>query len=191
MNIPRWYRSWPSPTDWAEHDLDIRPHVVDTLPRLMMSGQNYRTVGEYRSIGTSDGWPIDRPGFCMLEYDVALDPVEMQLFASIALLEPQRILVAPYRFHDTWSSFQGNDGSGPSVTGRPIHVDEIEADSFGLGCIYIPRDILTEFLPTMDHLGFTDYTFGKWYHERYGKVRITWEVHPQHLHLYPDTFIEP
>jgi hypothetical protein len=146
----------------------------------MMSQQNYRTIGEYRSLGT-----------CMLEYDIALDPVEQQLFSAIALMEPQRILVAPYRFHDLWSTHIGNDGGGPSPCGRGLHLGEAESDSFGLGCIYIPRDILTEYLPTMDHLGFTDYTFGKWYRSRYGPARVTWDVHPQHLHLYPETAIEP
>lgn len=180
--IPKWYRSWPSPSEWAEHDLGRVPHVVDNLPRLIMTGQNYKTVSELRSIGTVDGWPDE--SFCMLEWDIALDPIGMQYFAAHALLEPREILVAPYRFHDTWICWEGNTGGGPSTDSRPSNPNDSRCDSFGLGCIYLPRVVLNEFLDSMTHTGFTDGTFGAWYKERYGKARVTWEVHPQHLHDY-------
>lgn len=163
------------------------PHVIDDLPRLEMAKKNYKTVSELKSLGTANGWPDDKPGFCMLEWDIALDPVSRLQFASIAWEEPRRILVAPYRFHDAWCMWVGNDGSGPSKQSRPIHEGETETDSFGLGCIYIPQTVLLEFLAQMDHLGFTDARLGKWYHKKYGKARVTWTVHPQHLHEYEIT----
>lgn len=179
-----WYRSFPSQTDLATIP-DRRPRVVDGLPILSMTRYDYKTVQELRSLQTDNGWPEDEPGFCMLEWDVALDPWERHLFASIALQEPREILVAPYRFWNTWSCWIGNNGGGPSEDGRPVkqNLDKY-TDSFGLGCIYIPRAVLMEFLPQMDHFGFTDGTFGKWYHEKYGSARVTWDVHPQHLHEY-------
>lgn len=182
MTIPQWYRSWPSPTDWAEHKLETRPHVVDNLPRILMAGQNYKTVSELNSLQTMDGWPDE--SFCMLEWDIALDPVGMRAFQAFALLEPREILVAPYRFHDTWICWEGNPGDGPSLDSRPGNAGDARIDSFGLGCLYLPRVVLTEFLSVMDKFGFTDGTFGRWYREKYGKVRITWEVHPQHVHDY-------
>lgn len=185
-----WYRSWPSPTDWAANNLDNYPHVVDRMPKMLMAGQNYKTVSELNSLQTANGWPDDKPGFCMLEWDIALDPIGQQIFASTAWEEPRQILVAPYRFHDTWVNWIGNDGSGPSPSelgGRPVQQGEERTDSFGLGCIYIPKGILLEFLEQMDKFGFTDGTFGKWYHERYGQARITWKVHPQHIHDYQIT----
>jgi hypothetical protein len=186
--FPNWYRSWPSDSDFAENELDKVPHVVDNLPKLVMSRQNYKTVGEYRSLGTNDGWPNDTPGFCMLEWDIALDTQGQRSFAALATLEPREILVAPYRWHDSWINFVGNDGRGPTPDSRPVNVTDARCDSFGLGCIYIPRAILTEFLDGMTHLGFTDYTFGQWYRERYGQARVTWDVHPQHVHDYSDTY---
>lgn len=181
----RFHRSWPSPSEWAEKRLDDVPHVVDELPRILMVGQNYKTVSELNSLGTADGWPSGY-GFCMLEWDIALDQWAQTLFIAEALVEPREILVAPYRFHDTWCMWQDNDGTGPSENGRPIRVGEDRCDSFGLGCIYIPRPILNEFLVVMDKFGFTDATFGRWHRERYGKARVTWKVHPQHLHSYPN-----
>jgi hypothetical protein len=177
-----WYRSWPSEGDMTTSC--HLPHIVDNLSRMIMSGQNYKTIAEYNSLQTANGWPDDTPGFCMLEWDIALDPISRQQFASIAWNEPREILVAPYRFHDTWCMWQGNDGRGPTPDGRPIQYGELRCDSFGLGCIYIPRIVLLEFLGQMDKFGFTDGTFGKWYHSKYGQARVTWEIHPQHIHEY-------
>lgn len=178
---PRWYRSWPASQEMAERNLHSRPHVIDDLPKLFMTDQNYRHVD----------WPTDEPGFCMLEWDVAVDPVGRRAFSAEALVHPREVLVSSYRFHDTEVDWVGNDGGGPSETSRPVHAGcrlcgEDRTDSFGLGCIYIPQTVLREFLTVMDHVGFTDYTFGRWYHEHYGQARVTWRIHPQHLHDYDD-----
>lgn len=182
--LPRFYRSWPSPGEFADKGLDDVPHIVDGLPKLWMADQNYKTVSQYRSIGTESGWPEEKPGFCMLEYDVALDSQGQRAFGAIAIIEPRQVLVAPYRWNNSWIHFVGNDGRGPTPESRPVHPTDRYCDSFGLGCIYIPTDILTEFLSQMNHLGFTDYTFGLWYRQKYGPARVTWEVHPQHVHHY-------
>lgn len=180
-----WYRSWPSEGDWAE--LEAKKHnfgyVVDNVPKIVMSGQNYKTVAEHNR----PGWPDDRPGFCMLEWDVALDPIERMKFAGEALQHPYDILVANYRIQ--------NSCVNRLIDGTPIDdMDGEEAiagtskatrcETFGLGCIYIPQRVLQEFLGQMDHLGFTDFTFSHWYLKRYGQARVTWNVHPQHLHAY-------
>lgn len=176
-----WYRSWPAAHEYAELQSkgQLRPHVLDTLPRLVMAGQNYATV---------ERWPEDTPGFCLLEWDIAVDPWGRRAFAAEALAEPRRVLVAPYRLADTWCMHKGNDGRGPTPESRPVTPADDETDSFGLGCVYLPRSVLSEFLEQADHLGFTDFTFGRWYHARYGPARLTWRVHPQHLHEYEDGF---
>lgn len=180
-----WVRSWPSPSEWAEKVPKDAQYVVDNLPKLVMAGQNYKTVSEINSLGTGNGWPETVPGFCMLEYDVALDSHGQSAFAALALVEPHQVLVAPYRWHGSWIHFVGNDGRGPTPESRPVHQTDEYVDSFGLGCIYIPRLILCEFLAQMNHLGFTDMTFGLWYRQKYGPARVTWAVHPQHVHYYP------
>jgi hypothetical protein len=174
-----WYRSWPAPQEFAERNLEERPHVIDGIPKLLITQQNYRDAP----------WPQDTPGFCMLEWDIALDPVAQRMFAAEALIRPNEVLVASYRFHDTEALWVGNKGEGPTVESRPVYggcpmCGEDRTDSFGLGCIYIPQAALQKFLAVMDHIGFTDYTFGRWYHEHYGQARVTWRVHPQHLHDY-------
>lgn len=176
MNL-EWYRSWPSASDWAERKLDSVPHVVDNLPKLLMTNHDYRVVSDYQS------WPNTSPGFCMLEWDIALDPWSRRAFAAEALIEPGQVLVAPYRFHDTWCMFQNNDGSGPTVNSITVKPGEETCDSFGLGCIYFPTKVLGQFLDYTNR-SFTDSTFGKWYKENYGPARMTWRVHPQHLHAY-------
>lgn len=179
-----WYRSWPAPEEFAERNLMERPHVIDRVPRILITQQNYRHAQ----------WPADKPGFCLLEWDVALDPISRRAFAAEAMVRPREVLVASYRLHDTEMSWLGNDGGGPSFGGRPIHggcptCGEGRTDSFGLGCIYIPQFALQGFLSAMDHTGFTDYTFGRWYRENFGQARVTWQVHPQHLHDYEESTI--
>jgi len=179
-----WYRSWPSAADLAElanaTPGSLPPHVVDRLPHLEMAGKNYQHVA----------WPEDIPGFCMLEWDVALDPVAMRAFAAEALVSPAEVLVAPYRIHDAWGCWRNpadataGQGAGPDPRGRPVTYPEAVTDSFGLGCIYMPRHVLLDFLARMDRLGFTDFTFGQWYRQRWGAARVSWRVHPQHLHDY-------
>jgi len=181
METLKWYRSYPAPEEIAEKKLETVPHIVDNLPRLLMTQYNMQRVE----------WPQDEIGFCMLEWDIALDPIERRQFAAEALIEPREILVAPYRFHNTWVTWHGNDGGGPTFESRPTpsgceHCGMDRTDSFGLGCIYFPQDVLQEFLKQMDGFGFTDYTFGKWYREKYGQARVTWRVHPQHLHEYAE-----
>ena len=179
-----WYRSWPSDGEIAEKRLNDVPHVVDGLPRMIMSGYDYKSVTDHNSLQTANGWPEDTPGFCMLEWDIALDPMARRQFASIAWEEPREVLVAPYRYHDTWVCWLGNDGEGPTLNSRPVKQAETRTDSFGLGCIYIPRSVLLECLGQMNKFGFSDGTFGHWYHQRYGQARVTWKVHPQHVHEY-------
>lgn len=172
----KWYRSWPTPGELTKFDNSIiPPHVCDTLPKIEISKYNYQNAI----------WPDDKPGFCMLEWDIALDPVARRAFAAEALISPREILVANYRFHDTVIGWIG-DGGGPSINGHPTNETHNRVDNIGLGCIYIPQVILQEFLAQMNHFGFTDYTFGKWHYEKYGSARLTHRVHPQHLHEYDD-----
>lgn len=181
METLKWYRSWPCATDWAERNVDTRPYVVDHLPKLIMSNYDYRTIADFQP------WPSDTPGFCLLEFDIALDPWQRQLFAAIAIMEPNEVLVAPYRFHGSWSCWIGNDGGGPSEDSRQVeHQGDLRCDSFGFGCIYFPQNVLERFLRERQGNVMTDSTFGKWYRERYGRARVTWEVTPQHLHEYDE-----
>lgn len=190
MSVLKWYRSWPSVNEFAEGDLEAkRDYVHDHLPKIILDKRGYQTVGEHNSLGTANGtilqgWPEEEPGFCMLEWDVALDPWSRAAFAAEALVEPRSVLVAPYRLYDTWCMWRGNSGFGPdSKTGRPVQVGDTDCNSFGLGCIYLPKIVLQEFLEQRTG-NFSDGDFGGWYYDRYGPARCTWRVHPQHLHEY-------
>lgn len=165
-SLVQWYRSWPLDTKAFD---GTRAWVVDRLPRLLMSGCDYNSV---------ELWPHGGPGFAMLEWDVALDRRERAIFAEQALESPDEVLVGPY-----WKSYGGamklvhrkNFQGGPTTIGAPT------TDLFGFGCIYMPYGPLFEFLATEPDV-FSDTTFSIWYRKTYGKARLTWDVHPQHLH---------
>jgi hypothetical protein len=158
-----WYRSWP------EEVPEDRAYVVDRIPRLVMRDCDYNFMA----------WPLDEtPGICLLEWDIALDRRERAIFAEQALDRPDQVLVAPY-----WKSYGGamqlvhrkNFGGGPTPVGSP------GTDLFGFGCIYMPTSVLNEYLATAPDR-FTDTTFSLWYRKAHGKGRVTWDIHPQHLH---------
>lgn len=143
-----------------------------------MRDQNYATLADYQP------WPSHGPGWCLLEWDIALGQADRDRFAAAALERPGRVRVAPYWLYP-------KDGRGPiqvhRTAGRPIRDGQPHADSFGLGCIYLPQPVLDRFWQEpprrLTRQGvFTDGTFSDWHRARYGPVDVDWTVHPQHLH---------
>lgn len=126
-------------------------------------------------------WPTDQPGICLLEWDVALDLHDREVFVQEALNEPNKILVAPY-----WKSYGGAlrliHRQYPSM--EPVEMEAPTTDLFGFGCVYLPNQMVQEFLAQKAYRnsGFTDTTFSIWHRRHYGPARLTWGVHPQHLH---------
>ena len=159
-----WYRSWPEVVP------EGRAYVQDSLPKLLMHDCDYRTME----------WPADEPGICLLEWDIALDQRERNLFAEQALSEPNKVLVAPY-----WKSYGGAlRHIHRKLDNEPTEVGSPDTDLFGFGCIYIPGRMVTAFLasPGYRNSAFTDTTFSRWHRREHGRARIAWDVHPQHLH---------
>lgn len=149
--------------------------MVDSLPRLVMSGYDYSTVE----------LPRDEPGFCMLEWDIALGSDQREVFAAHALEQPGRVLVAPYPIFPVGRSavLVHKAASDESRMAHRVPVPEGQgwAHSFGFGCIYLPQCVLerwrAERRPPM-----TDTRFSDWHIARYGRVTVDWAVRPQHLH---------
>lgn len=166
----RWYRSWPYLPPAG------RARVVDGLPRLLMRGCDYGTVWEYQP------WPEDQPGFCLLEWDVALGADGMARFAEAAAVDPTRVLVAPYPIYPVGRPPVCAHKAGPGRMRTPVAAGRPTADSFGLGCVYLPQRILAAWWAERGRGGtMRDVTFSEWHRDRCGPVAIDWTVHPQHL----------
>lgn len=157
----RWYRSWPATIPPS------RAYVHDHLPRLVMTGHDYATAE----------LPDDEPGFCMLEWDVALDQVGRALFAETAAQLPGRVLVAPYSIYP----IAGPPAGVHRAWGQPIPPGMPSAETFGLGCVYLPQHVLRAWYAAGPRR-FSDRSFSLWYHRTYGPAAVTWQVSPQHLH---------
>lgn len=165
-----WYRSWPETVP------EGRAYVVDSLPRLVMRDQNYATLADYQP------WPDETPGWCLLEWDVALASEERRRFVEHALVQPDRVLVAPYPLYPK--------GKPPQlvhrVKGRPVPDGQSWAHTFGFGCVYFPKIVLDRWWSEMPPQvraqdRWNDTVFSTWYRRMYGPVEIDWSVHPQHL----------
>ncbi|MCI0632515.1 MAG: hypothetical protein L0206_01135 [Actinobacteria bacterium] len=164
-----WWRSWP------ETIPEGRAYVVDGLPRLVMRDCNYATLADYQP------WPDDEPGFCLIEWDLALDVVSRDRFAARARRHPDRVLVAPYYLRP--------EHRLPVLVhrsrGKPIEWGEPRCEWFGFGCIYFPKAILDRWwleMPARSRGKWNDTTFSSWLMPRYGPTDVAWDVYPQHLH---------
>lgn len=166
-----WYRSWPA----AGEPTAGRARVEDSLPRLLMSGCDYATAQ----------LPEDEPGFCMLEWDVALDRTGRDLFAALAEADPERVLVAPYPIFPVGSTPVVVHKAAESMARvghrRPIEPGQAWAHSFGFGCIYLPQSVLAGWR-SAGRQRMTDATFSDWHIAAHATVEVTWRVSPQHLH---------
>lgn len=142
----KWYRSWPKwwlTHAWPDH-LHGRPCILDSeiLPRLHMENWDYNTC------------PFPDEDICMLEWDVALDRLEREMFAEFAMDSPNAVAVAPYHLND----------------GRLL--------DRGFGCVYLPRWTTKQFQGSEL---FSDSTFFRWYEGLHMPVRVATHIHPQHL----------
>lgn len=166
-----WWRSWPAAGEIRARG---RAHVIDSLPRLIMRDGDYSTI--------EGGWPDVAVGLCLLEWDVALGARERALFEEQALEEPDRVLVAPYDVEVDGRRFYVHkvcpEPRRPGVR-FPAGPGSTEVDAFGFGCIYLPCELLFRW-PGRKPL--RDSTFSDWHIANVGRARVTWDVHPQHLH---------
>jgi hypothetical protein len=167
-----WWRSWPHPDELRARG---RAHVVDDMPRLIMRDGDYSTV--------EGGLPDATPGFCLLEWDVALGARGRARFEQVALEDPGRVLVAPYDIYPdgadpTCVHKVCPDPSKPGIRG-PAVPGAVGVHSFGFGCIYLPALVVAAW-PAGKVM--RDSTFSDWHIARHGAARVTWDVAPQHIH---------
>lgn len=166
-----WYRSWPKRVPSG------RAYINDRLPKLYMEQCDYAFV--------AGGLPADEPGFCMLEWDVALAIDQRAKFAELAEQTPDQILVAPYS--------KNYGGGGCLQIHRrlgfiPIEDGSPTTDFFGFGCIYFPQKLLREWHEFRRSqreyviVKFDDTHFSQWHWDNHGPAAVTWDVHPQHIH---------
>ena len=184
----RWLRSWP--LEFDEGQLQSRAHVIDSLPRLYTRDYDYTPLGE-----------ID-DDVIIVEWDIAVDPDDAEQFELMCKPHPYEPLVAAHKLYHidpdlkyVWAhrKLRHDDRA------RWIGWHEPFCDYFAFGLIYLPRDLVRDFLaapapargaPLVTPGGytdtrFTDQTFSMWYRHRCesgGPVRVEWSVQPVHLH---------
>lgn len=169
MSQLRWYRSWPRGVpDGDAPRVTPRAHIVDSIPRIEIESFDYMT----------GNLPTDRPGFCLLEWDMAFESAERIRFAHAAATRPKTVLVAPYNLYPI-------DGvpecAHRNEYGDPIPYGEWMCASFGFGCIYLPHDLVSAFMREAGDLGMTDATFSRYARETGAEVIVDWTFRPHHL----------
>lgn len=165
-------RSWPFAIPPG------RSYVVDTLPRHVMSDYSYRGLGDYGD------------DILLIEWDMAVSREDLVRFAELVAERPGEVLVAPYKVYTPTRRLAPLPGGpkwvhrryvGDKESTRWVTEDDAECDLWGLGLAYLPRAVIEEFLAFWPG-HFNDTAISGWHFDRYGPVRIAWDVRPIHLH---------
>lgn len=181
--MTRWLRSFPV------NPPPGRAYVQDDMERLLQDNYDYTPLGD-----------IDED-VVIVEWDVAVAPEQVERFTENALSRPERVLVAPHYLYTV--------AEAPVIAHRRVNLltgaerwltsGELDCDYFAFGLIYLPRDLVRQFLDTpapdrgrspflptgnpYDDCRFIDQTFSVWHRHRLGRTAaIDWSVWPAHLH---------
>jgi len=168
-----WVRSWPTDPPAG------RAHVVDDLPRLNIFRHDLATDPRLYTL---------QQDILLLEWDVALEPLERRRFEQLVAEAPDQVQVAPYRLYPTstglsepvWAHRAGRHGE------RWISFGEPTCDHFGFGLVYLPWALVLRYLeagPINSQTSwFNDSNFSLWHYAQVGRpVPVHWEVRPVHL----------
>jgi hypothetical protein len=172
-------RSWPQTIPPG------RSYVCDDIPKLVIDNHHYGALA-------------DIPGdVLLLEWDMAVGQEDIRQFAHHALIDPGRVLVAPYKIYadayglssDVWAHRKW-DGRGMGTISPDGAMSIRDGDPFcnlfGLGMIYLPQALVQGFAGFATHFG--DKEFSMWHYQYVAReVPVAWEVRPVHLNfLTPD-----
>jgi hypothetical protein len=161
------FRSWPGRVP------EGRNYVVDGIEKLIIDNFTYEKL-----------FDVD-DDIVMLEWDIAIDPEDLDRFTTAARADPDDVRVAPYRLRrppprsTVWVHRYD--------TNRHVQEGDPFCHWFGLGLTYIPKGILAAFKSDLDKHrwaeGFNDCTLSMWHWRVTQKeVPIMWDVRPAHLH---------
>jgi hypothetical protein len=171
----RVIRSWP------EYIPRGRAYVIDDLDRLTINNCDYSTLRRFDD------------DILLIEWDIAVSREDLRTFGERAQDDPGRVLVAPYRLYPDsylidepiWAHRHWN-GDGADTTcprgAYPIATGDPTCELFGLGMVWLPREILRAWFAARYATHFGDVEFSMW-HCRYvtPHVPVCWDVHPAHL----------
>jgi hypothetical protein len=171
----RLIRSWP------RHVPDGRSYVVDGADRWVMDNCDYRPLFE-----TVDDDVL------LLEWDIAVSKEDVTHFAALAAKDPGRVLVAPYRIYyerllpePVWAHRRwGGEPRGMAhpAGATPVTTGAATCNLFGLGMVYLPRDLMRACADARWSNSIGDVQFSMWHHAHVERdVPICWDVHPVHL----------
>jgi hypothetical protein len=174
----RLVRSWP------QHIPDGRAYVVDDMEHLVIDNHDYGKA----LVDLGDD-------VLLLEWDMAVGQEELRAFADLAQRTPDQVLVAPYRIyadayglpHDIWAhrTWDG-DGMGTVIPrgATPIRDGVPYCNLFGLGLVYLPRDLIAGFVKDAWATHFGDTQFSMWHYQNVTPdVPVDWAVRPVHLNF--------
>lgn len=169
----RVVRSWPAVVP------DGRCYVQDTTERLVMSDYDYRVLSD-----------VD-DDVVLIEWDLAVDRDQFDVFLTRVAAAPDDVLVAPYKLYAPISRridlehsiYAHRRYTSDESAMRFVTEDDHTCHLFGFGLVYLPRALVGAYLAEHPDAHFDDGAFSGWHYRNVRQdVPIAWETRPVHLH---------
>lgn len=147
--------------------------MVDQIDRLVIDNHDYRALAELDD------------DVLLLEWDIAASKEDIEFFARRAKATPGDVLVAPYLLYTpepVWAHRSWPGGTMTPEGAAPVATGAKTCNLFGLGLVYLPRELIARFCESGWANHFGDVEFSMWhYHNVKTEVPIAWAVQPVHL----------
>ena len=168
-------RSWPVTIP------EGRSYVVDDIPKFLMGdGAAGDAPFCYRRLANLNDDVV------LIEWDIAIGGEQLRTFMQRAHDEPDKVRVAPYLLYRGRSQhpFYVHRVREPGMR-TWVKPGDPYCHLFGFGLIYLPRQMIADFVAALKPgAKFGDTEFSHWHFRTYAKrqVPIDWDCHAIHLH---------
>jgi hypothetical protein len=170
-------RSWPVKVP------DNHAYIHDDFERVMVDDYNYI---ELVKLGRD---------VIHLDWDVAVSPEDLDMFALYANDDRARVNVVPmYLYPGSPNGATFRSGNRPiwnvyqkldhAPWQRECEPRDAYCSVFGFGMVYLPYRWLRAWHQETKENVLTDQSFSEWYNDKNGMTPIFWNIHPVHIN-YP------
>lgn len=168
--------------------------IVRSMPSVIPSGRSYvydpalseggrierYEINDYDYSDLFTYYLIREADFILLEWDIAISGLGLDKFIRKIERQPSQIHSVPYQVLSGKEAVWVNTDS----EWKWIQYGQKWSAHFGFGCTYFPLNVYRHFRPpSMGDTRLTDTNFSRWHYEKFGPVRVHWDIPIIHLNI--------